>query len=165
MGFFDNWGRPSGSSPGFFGNTDYAGNAMPTTAWSGGPNVLSLGGFSPADMAAPTLPIPDVSSGIGKIPSIGAGGSKMGLNFDTANLALSGLNTIGSLWGAFQAAKLAKQQFKYTKRVTDTNLANQIQTYNTGLMDRANNRAIVEGRSPEQTAAYIDANSLRRYGG
>ena len=101
----------------------------------------------------------------GYAPS-GAGGvgSGFGLNMGTAQLGLAGIGTLGNLYAAFQAQKLAKQQFKYTKNVTDTNLANQIKTYNTSLTDRANNRQIVEGRTPEETKAYVDANSLSRYG-
>lgn len=98
------------------------------------------------------------------VPPVATPG-KLGLNFDTANLALSGLSTIGNLWAAFQAANLAKKQFNYTKRVTDANLSNQIQTYNTGITDRANNRAIVEGRDAAYTQNYIDTNSLKKWGG
>ena len=91
--------------------------------------------------------------------------NKLGLNMNTANLALSGLQTIGNLFAAFQANKLAKQQFKYTKKVTDANLANQIQSYNTALADRINSRYVVEGKSPEQAQAYLDVNKLKSFGG
>ncbi len=103
--------------------------------------------------------------GSGNVTPFRVGDPKLGLNFDTANLALSGIGTIGSLWAAFKAQSLARDQFNYTKKITDTNLANQIQTYNAALTDRANNRAIVEGNSPEKTQAYILANSLKKYGG
>lgn len=110
---------------------------------------------------------PNISSTFGSpsgMPGVGGMGGALGLNLDTAKLGLSGIGAIGSLWGAFQAASLAKKQFNYTKSVGDTNMANQLKTYNTGLTDRANNRAIVEGRTPEQTKSYIDANQLTRYG-
>lgn len=109
---------------------------------------------------------------IGSTPSLGeqmsaafAQNNKLGLNLNTANLALSGLQTIGNLFAAFQAQKLAKQQFNYTKKVTDTNLANQIQSYNTALSDRINSRYYVEGKSPDQAQAYLDVNKLKSYGG
>lgn len=98
-------------------------------------------------------------------PNIGAGFSNgFGLNMDTAKLALSGLGTIGNLWAAFNAQKLAREQFNYTKGVTDTNIANQIKTYNTGLDDRIRSRAAVEGMSASDAKAYIDKNSLSRFG-
>jgi hypothetical protein len=137
---------------------------------------MSLGGMSSwgQGITAPVLAAPTAIGGIDVVPKIatpGAGGLNqsifgggLGANMDTAKLALSGIGTLGSLWGAFKAASLADKQFKYTRDVTETNLANQLKTYNTGLTDRANNRAIVEGRSPAETAAYIDANKLTRYG-
>ena len=153
-GFMDNWGQSTGSPTSSLMSMDPSGfGAM--SAWG-----------MPADINATQSamnPMGAVSS-LGKIQAPGIGGSSLGLNMPTANLALSGLSTIGNLWAAFQAQKLAKEQFNYTKGVTNTNLANQIQTYNTGITDRANNRAIVEGRSPADTKAYIDTNSLKKFG-
>lgn len=117
-----------------------------------GDGILDMSGMAPMGGV-------DITKALGAKP---AGG--LGLNMDTAGLALSGLGTIGNLWAAFQSQKLAKEQFKYTKGVTETNLTNSIKNYNTQLTDRANNRAIVEGRTPDQTKAYIDANSFTRYG-
>jgi len=155
-GFQFNWGTPSFVSPSMLGET-------------GMPGIGGFGGGSPLqapDLTAPvtpggvTIPSPTAPGGINA--SVFGGG--LGMNMDTAKLALSGIGTLGSLWGAFQAANLAKKQFNYTRDVTETNLANQLKTYNTGLTDRANNRQIVEGRSAAETQAYIDANKLTRYG-
>lgn len=87
-------------------------------------------------------------------------GSGFGLNLDTAKLALSGLGTIGNLWAAFQAQKLAKKQFDFTKWITETNLANQVQSYNTTLEDRGRSRAFAEGQSAADAQSYIDKNRL-----
>jgi hypothetical protein len=76
--------------------------------------------------------------------------------------ALSGLQTLGGLWNAFQAMKLAKKQFKFTKDITETNLANQMKSYNTALADRARGRGVMEGQTSDQVAQYINANSLAR---
>lgn len=92
----------------------------------------------------------------------GGMGGGLGWNMDTAKLALSGLQTIGGLWGAFQANKLAKQQFRFQRDFAETNLANQIQSYNTALADRARSRGAMEGQSQAQTQAYIDQNQLSR---
>lgn len=87
--------------------------------------------------------------------------SGFGANVPTFQLALSGLSTIGNLWGAFQAQKLAKQQFNFTRDITNTNLGNQIKSYNTQLQDRASNRAIVEGKD---YSGWYDTNKLNRSG-
>lgn len=112
----------------------------------------------PMDIASLGLPpLPDISGG--------KGGFLSGFGTDDAKLVLGGLQTIGNLWGAFQSMKLAKEQFKYTKNVTDTNLNNQIKSYNTALSDRANSRAVMQSQSPEQAQAYVDQNKLVRSGG
>ncbi len=99
------------------------------------------------------------------VPDLTPTPSPFGLNFDTGKLALQGLGTIGSLWAAFQAQKLAKKQFSMTKKVTEANLGNSIASYNTTLEDRARSRAAVEGQSQEQMNAYIDKNRLAKFGG
>jgi hypothetical protein len=84
----------------------------------------------------------------------------LGFNLDTANLALGGLQSLGNLWQAWEANKLAKEQFKFQKGFSQTNLANSIQSYNTTLEDRTRSRAFTEGQSPEQAQMYIDKNRL-----
>ncbi|MCF8861665.1 hypothetical protein KIP58_22025 [Xanthomonas campestris pv. campestris] len=90
------------------------------------------------------------------------GNSGLGFNMDTLQLGLSGLSTVGNLWNAFQAQKLAKQQFAFTKDITNANLANQIKSYNTTLSDRARSRGVVEGQSQDSVDQYIRDNSLSR---
>lgn len=85
----------------------------------------------------------------------GAGGGLAGLN-----VVSGALGTIGNLWNAFQAQKLAKQQFSFTKDFANRNLANQIQSYNTALGDRARSRGFTEGQSQDQINAYVAANQL-----
>lgn len=110
------------------------------------------------------------SSGIGAAinapPVGGAGGggtglgTGLGMNLGTAQLALGGLGTIGNLWMAFNAQKLAKEQFSFQKGITNTNLANQIQSYNTSLADKINSRVAQEGGDASQAQAYVDNNKL-----
>jgi len=94
----------------------------------------------------------------------GSGGNSSGLgwNVGTAQLALGGLQTLGNLWQAWEANKLAKEQFKFSKDITNANMANQIQSYNTTLEDRTRARTHVEGGTQEAAQSYIDKNSLRR---
>ncbi len=172
------WGQPQGyggvnifAPPPFMGpdgpaappitmNTASSTGTLPTQTAAINPAIASSGNVSPV--------LPGVTGTVGAAGAVpGAGGSagKLGLNFDTAQLALSGLTAIGNLWAAFQSQKLAKKQFEYTKRVTDTNLSNQIQQYNDGIVDRANNRAIVEGRDAAYTKKFIDTRKLKEWGG
>ena len=125
------------------------------------PASVSTGISSPQDLL---FNVPDYSTpdrlGHTVLDNVGSGDSGFGMNLDTAKLALSGLGTIGNLWAAFQAQKLAKKQFDFTKRITETNLANQVQSYNTTLEDRGRSRAFAEGQSASDAQSYIDKNRL-----
>lgn len=108
---------------------------------------------------------PDVSSLVAQVPSInqaGGGGFLKGFGLDDAGRILGGLQSIANIWGAFQAMKLAKEQFKYTKGVTDTNINNQIKSYNTALADRAASRAVIESRPQSSADSYVEQNKLTR---
>lgn len=85
----------------------------------------------------------------------------LGPNIGTGQLALGAIGTIGNLWAAWQAQKLAKEQFNFQKGITNTNLANQIQTYNTALNGLAESRGYMQGDSADQTATYVEENQLR----
>lgn len=106
----------------------------------------------------PTIPGIDPSTMGG---SAGAGLGTMG----AISVGLSGLQTLGNLWGAWQQMKLAKKQFRHTKKVTDTNLMNSIKSYNTALQDRGRARAFTEGQSKAEADAYIRDNRLDDYKG
>jgi hypothetical protein len=138
---------------------------FPMSAFSVGPGSMSTGISSPQDLL---FGIPGYNNQ-GSMDSMmlenaGRGvtspGSGFGVNMDTAKLALSGLGTIGNLWAAFQAQKLAKRQFDFTKRITETNLANQVKSYNTTLEDRGRSRAFTEGQDASTAQSYIDKNRL-----
>lgn len=75
---------------------------------------------------------------------------------------MSGIGTLGNLWGANRALGLARDQFNFQKDFANTNLANQIKSYNTALEDRARSRAVVEGQSQDTAQEYIDRNRLSR---
>jgi hypothetical protein len=60
--------------------------------------------------------------------------------------------------------KLAKKQFKFQKKMTETNLANQMKSYNTALADRARSRAVMEGQTEAEMNAYVNNNSLNAKG-
>ena len=85
----------------------------------------------------------------------------LGMNLGTGKLVLGAIGTIGNLWSSWQARKLAEEQFNYQKGITDTNLANQIQSYNTALTDRINARGFIQGDSQSTIDQYIEKNSMR----
>jgi hypothetical protein len=147
------------------------------------PEMFDFGAMSGYGGSSGSLPVgidqgplsvgaPDLS-GFG-MPSIGGmggpgggfgGGSGFGFNVPTAQVALSGLNILGSLFAGFKSLGLAKKQFKFQKEFANANLANQMKTYNTALEDRSRSRAKVEDQTPEQAQAYVDRNRLTRTGG
>jgi hypothetical protein len=138
---------------------------FPVSAFNVGPGSMSTGISSPQDLLFNTPGYGDFGSMDGTIlndagKNVPSFGSSLGANLDTAKLALSGLGTIGNLWAAFQAQKLAKKQFNFTKQITETNLANQVQSYNTTLEDRGRSRAFAEGQSAVDAQTYIDKNRL-----
>lgn len=101
--------------------------------------------------------------GVGFNGGIGGGAPNfggLGFNMDTAKLAIGGINTLGNLWNAFQAQQLAREQFDFTKGITEKNLANQIKTYNTSLEDRIRARGAVEGQTQNQMNDYISRNRV-----
>jgi hypothetical protein len=112
--------------------------------------------------------IPGILGGAGGDVAAGAGGgfaAGLGGPLGVAGLGLSALSSLGSLWMGLKAQKLARKQFKFQKDITNTNLANQIQSYNTALADRARSRGVMEGQTPDQVSGYISANALNRNSG
>lgn len=89
-------------------------------------------------------------------------GMGLGMNLGTARLALGGLQTIANIWAANRAYKLQKEQFAFEKDVTETNLMNSIQSYNTALGDRSYARAHMEGRDRGSAEQYTEENRMRR---
>lgn len=85
-----------------------------------------------------------------------------GFNIPTMKLGIEGLSALGGLYTAFKANGLAEDRFDFAKDVTNTNLRNQIASYNTSVRDRARARGVAEGQSQEQINNYVSANSLRR---
>ncbi len=87
---------------------------------------------------------------------------QFGMNPESLQMGLSGLQSIGNLWGAFQSNKLAKDQLNFVKNMSNTNLNNSITSYNTALTDRSRARGFTEGQSQAEIDAYIAANRMTR---
>ena len=105
--------------------------------------------------------------GVGQVAAPQVGGlnnslsTPLAMNIGTGQLVLGGIGTLGNLWAAWQAQNLAKEQFNYQKGITDTNLANQIQSYNTALSDRMTSRGFMQGDSQSTIDQYVENNSMR----
>lgn len=116
---------------------------------------------TPAMSYQPNMTMGDFSS-----PSTtGMGGGitgQLGMNIPTFQLGLGALGSLANIYGGFQANKLAKDQLSFTKDITNTNLNNSIQSYNTALEDRARSRATAENRSQSSADEYIEKNKLSR---
>lgn len=102
-------------------------------------------------------------SGVASPTSFMSGSAnQLGMNVPTFQLGLGALGSLANIYSGFQANKLAKDQLNFTKSVTNTNLNNQIKSYNTALEDRARSRATAENRDQSSADAYIAANKLTR---
>jgi hypothetical protein len=125
-----------------------------------GMQTPSIGDFTPTSQILGQLPNIDPMTGAAPRGWLGIQG--LGPNLESLNLGLKGLGTLGSLWGAFQAAHIANKQLNFAKATTNANLANQTQAYNTSIQDRARARGKAEGQSQGQIADYIAQNSLQQ---
>ena len=91
------------------------------------------------------------------------GGSDLGWNMGTLNTGFKGLATLGNLWGAFQGNKLARKQLSLATDAYNTNLTNQIKSYNTSLEDRIRSRYVYNDKAGQAEATrQIEANKLVR---
>ena len=86
--------------------------------------------------------------------------SGYGMNVDTANLALGGIQTLAGIWQAYQAQQLAEKSLKVQTGFANANLANSTQSYNTHVADIARTRYSAEDLPMAQQLAWQKANSL-----
>ena len=127
------------------------------------PNNLAISNYLSGGMNTGTTMgsnlAPNVTGGV-TAPNMNQAATPLGMNFGTGQLVLGALGTIGNLWSAFQAQKLAKEQFQFQKGITNANFANQLQAYNTTLTDKINSRTAQEGGDTADAQAYVDNNKL-----
>ena len=128
------------------------------------PNVgIGINPATGTGLTAPTTGFWGGSQGAGGLNPTTAD-SGLGFNLGTLNMGVNALAAIGGLYNAFESNKLAKEQFAFTKEVTNTNLNNQIKTYNTTLEDRALARGRLNGEADPSAyaAAYTGKNKISR---
>ena len=151
---------------------------VPDFSWYGQPKMgtgltnmstgMSRGGLFDPNGGDIFNPMGATQQGNSGIPGIGGNGvATPGNGFgdmkfmDKASLGIGGLQTLANLWMGFQANKLAKDQFKFTKKTTEANMANTISSFNTALEDRIRSRAVVEGRGEGYADQYLEKNMLK----
>ena len=123
------------------------------------------GGTTPAPAQVFAAPNPVVSpSGVTNnnttvMPESSTG---IGMNIGTGQMAFQGLSSLAGILGGMESMKLAKDSFKLNKQMSNTNLNNQIKSYNTQLGDRTRSRGFTEGQTAEQMQGYLDANRMTR---
>lgn len=92
-----------------------------------------------------------------------AGLSGIEKGFGLGTQALQGLGSMASLFTAFKSLGLAKQDLALKKQSQETNLNNQVQSYNTALSDRIKGRASQNGNmSAQDQQDYINKNSVSK---
>lgn len=73
--------------------------------------------------------------------------SGLGKNLDTLRMGIGVAGGIANVWNGLQQNKLARASFNHQKGILDTNLANQIRSFNLQLDDKLRSRQVVEGTS------------------
>jgi len=81
-------------------------------------------------------------------------------SWDALGDAMDVLGGLGNLYFGMQANSLAKKQYGLQKRAFETNLANQIKSYNMALDGRMRAQGVQTGADPESTEEYIRKWSL-----
>jgi hypothetical protein len=147
------------------GQRDYDVNDPSTWGWGGDNSGLLM----PATYSSqsPSTPTSSLLSGATTAAAGAADPSKgwlgisgLGANVGSLQGLLGGVNSIGQLFNAYQAQKLAKESLDFQKQTTATNMTNQLKSYNTQLTDRVNSRAAVNGMTDADKQAYLNANRL-----
>lgn len=93
-----------------------------------------------------------------------AANTGFGFNLGTMNTVLGGLGAISNMYYARKNYKLAKDQWATQKSVMNTNMMNQIQSYNTALRDKAEmTERMSSNVTKEDTEKYVEENKMRKH--
>ena len=92
----------------------------------------------------------------------GSDTTQLGFNIPTFTLGLNALSSLGGLYNAFNLNNLANKQYNLQKDVLNTNLNNQIKSYNTALEDQLRARAVMETGNANAYDDQIEQRKLSR---
>lgn len=152
---------------------------MPWRIQQNSPNTFGYGFGQNMNLGGTNVGVPanygeSLVDALGRIQGVSTGGSNppptastgwlssLNRNAPALQLGLGALSTLGGLYQSSRMMDLARDQFRHARDVTNTNLTNQIQSYNTALAGRANARGVMEGRDQESINRYIEENKLSR---
>lgn len=90
------------------------------------------------------------------------GNTALGFNIPTLQLGLGALNSLAGMYNSWNMNKLAQQQFNLQKDVLNTNLNNQIKSYNNSLADQLRSRAAMETGDANAYDSLIEKRKLTR---
>ena len=129
----------------------------PKLSYNTGPQLSSLAPVtSPVPMTKPAeIGQAAQAAAVGADAQKGNFWGKDGFNLGSVGDIASIIGGFGTLWSGIQANKLAKDAFNFQKEAFQTNLANQISSYNTSLEDRIRARYSQNNRSQAEADAYI----------
>lgn len=86
----------------------------------------------------------------------------LGFNIPTLQLGLGALNALAGMYNSWNMNKLAQKQFNLQKDVLNTNLNNQIKSYNNSLADQLRSRAAMETGDANAYDSLIEERKLTR---
>lgn len=86
----------------------------------------------------------------------------LGFNIPTFKLGLDALTSLAGMYNSWNMNKLAQQQFNLQKDVLNTNLNNQIKSYNNSLADQLRSRAAMETGDANAYDSLIEERKLTR---
>jgi len=82
------------------------------------------------------------------------------LDFDSIGSAMKGIASLGSVISAFQQNKLSRDSLNFSKEQWQTNLANQLSSYNMSVEDRAYSRAAQNNSAAGTAEEYYNRHKL-----
>lgn len=86
----------------------------------------------------------------------------LGFNIPTLQLGLNALTSLAGIYNSWNMNKLAKQKFNLQKDFLNTNLNNQIKSYNNSLADQLRSRAATETGDVNAYDSLIEERKLTR---
>lgn len=122
----------------------YGGNRIPNTQMNLPTAPGNLNTFFPPRMGV------DASGNL-----VEKAGMDFGWNAPSLQLGLSGLSTLGNLWGSYQGNKIAKDSLNWQKTFGNANLNNSIRAFNQTLQSKAERLGQTRGWNDQDVAEYI----------
>lgn len=152
----------------YFSNNPYSLSQMVDNGYKPVPDTIGISSFLGGN--------PEWESGLhtdlGQTNPLGAtnldlknhsGLSNLKEGFGLGQVTLGGLGSLMEMYTGLKALGLAKKDYALKRQSQETNLDNQVQSYNTAIADRIHSRASQNANiSPDQQQDYINRNSVSK---